>query len=65
MSEPYVQQSVSFRPTMLDNLRKEAERREMSLSGLIREYVRQVQGIQSEMVDLMREVGADDDKAAH
>ena len=54
----HVATSVSLPPMMLQDLREEAKRRDMSISQLIREYVRgnRIQG----QLDLMREEAAHD-----
>ena len=40
MPEPFTRQSVSMPPVMLADLKAEAERRDLTLSQLVREYIR-------------------------
>ena len=55
----HVATSVSLTPVMLQDLRAEAQRRDVSLSQLVREYIRsgQIRGLetQGELADLRRE----------
>ena len=40
MPEPFTRQSVSMPPMMLSDLKEEAKRRDLTLSQLVREYIR-------------------------
>ena len=54
--------TVSLPTVMLDDLRAEAARRDVSLSQVIREYVRsgQIHGAQQGQLDLLRTEGTND-----
>ena len=52
--------SVSFPTPMLADLKQEAKERDLSLSQLIREYVRRG-GFRGTQLDLLREDSTDDD----
>ena len=58
MPEPFTRQSVSMPPLMLEDLKEEALRRDLTLSQLIRLYVRngRLRDNQGEL-DLRRENG--------
>ena len=58
MPEPFTRQSVSMPLVMLSDLKEEAKRRDLTLSQLIREYVRygRLRDTQGEL-DLRREDG--------
>ena len=59
MPEPFTRQSVSMPMPMLEDLRKEAAERDMTLSQLVRLYIRhcRLRDAQSG-VDLKREVSS-------
>ena len=56
MPEPFTRQSVSMPPPMLSDLKEEAKRRDLTLSQLVRWYVRygRLRDTQGEL-DLRRE----------
>ena len=56
MPEPFTRQSVRMPPMMLSDLKEEAKRRDLTLSQLVREYIRhgRLRDAQSG-VDLKRE----------
>ena len=58
MGKGFTRQSVSMPPPMLQDLRQEAQRRDMTLSQLVRWYVRfGGLGVTQGELDLRREVG--------
>ena len=61
--ERHVATSVSFPPPMLEELRQEAKARDLSLSQLVREYIRagRLHGGQGEL-DLRREGAGNGDR---
>ena len=61
MPEPFTRQSVSMLLVMLSDLKEEAKRRDLTLSQLVRWYVRygRLRDTQGEL-DLRREDGSND-----
>ena len=61
MAKGFTRQSFSLPPPMLESLREEAERRDLSMSQVLREYLRfGGLGKQENGPDLRREASADD-----
>ena len=58
--ERHISTSVTFPPVMLEDLRSEAKARDLSLSQLIREYVRVGKGHGGLQLDLLREGSTND-----
>ena len=56
--------SVSFPTPMLSDLKREAKERDLTLSQLIREYIRNGDGAQGRL-DILREEGKESWDAAH
>ena len=62
MADGFTRQTVSLPPVMLSDLKKEAKRRDLTLSQLIREYIRSGRLRATHGTpDLQREGGSDDD----
>ena len=61
MAEAFKRQCVSFPPVLLTDLKAEAQRRDMSLSQLVRELVRAGRLGQQTGPDLQRAEGSNDD----
>ena len=61
MGQGFTRQSFSLPPPMLEDLRREAQERDMTMSQLVREYIRSGRIRDSQgTLDLRREEGSND-----